>query len=156
MSLTVVTLNIPLRQLTFTPTEAAWMTSMIPRGKGRVLPQLPKTCPLVSPPCPIINSFKCPTYTSCSRWSFNTRNCSVVWLFSLWYVQYKLWFFLVRSPPIFPSHWKYGSFFMRSRILWTGSLKATITLLGCGTVFGLLDSLLVLCWNPPGRGSRLY
>ena len=37
-----------------------------------------------------------------------------------------------------------------------GSLKATLTSSGRGTVFDTLDSLLVLYWNPSGQRSLLY
>lgn len=39
---------------------------------------------------PTMNSFKCPAFTSWSKWSLNTLHCSVVWPFSRWEVQYRL------------------------------------------------------------------
>ena len=88
-----------------------------------------------------------------SKWSLNTLHCLIVCPFSRWYVQYKFWFLLTGSPPILLGHRKYGSFFIHSKILWTGSLN--VTLISPIQMFGswILVSLLGLCWKPPGCES---
>lgn len=80
----VTTLNISLWRLILTPMEFAWTTSIIPKGGESVSTQLPDPWPVLNPPYLTTDSFKCPAFTSYSKWSFNTRHCSVVWPFYLW------------------------------------------------------------------------
>jgi len=125
-SSTETTLKIPLRQLKFVPIEVTCITSITPNGGGSVFPWVLEACPVALPSGTTTNSFKCPDFTNCSKWSLNTLYCLVVCPFSRWYVQYKFWFVLAGSPLILLGHRKYGSFFIRSKILWTSSLNTTL------------------------------
>ena len=125
------------------------MTSITPNDGESALPWVLDVCPATLPSSTTINSFKCPNFTNCSKWSLNTLHFLVVCPFSQWYMQYKFWFLLARSPPVLLSHQKYGSFLICSRILWTGSLKATLISPSRTLSSWILSSLLGLDWKPP-------
>lgn len=101
-----VMLRTLFRQLTLESMEAVWITSIIPRGEGNTFRWFLEVYLVVLPHCSTTNSFKCLAFMTCSKWSLNTLQCSVVWPFSQWYMQYRLWFLLDRSPPILPGHQK--------------------------------------------------
>ena len=63
---------------------------------------------------------------------------------SLWYVQYKFWFLRDGSPPILFGHLKNNLFLIRSRILCTGSLNATLTPSICASGSYILKSFFGL------------
>ena len=123
-----------------------WLQSLpMEEGEG---PSLLSTLLVSLSPESTTNSFRYPAFTNCPIWSFNTRHCSVVCPLSLWYVQYKFWFLLDGSPPILFGHMKYGSFFIRSMILCTGSLNVVFTSPSCNFGSCILNSFQGLGWNP--------
>ena len=128
------------------------MTSITPNGGGGWFPLCWAPFLVSLSPEFTTNSFRYPTFTNCLKWSFNIWHYLVVCPLSLWYVQYKLWFLLDGSPPIFFGHLKYGLFFIQFMILCTVSLNIVFTSPTYNSSSCILKSFRGLDWNPFCRG----
>ena len=100
-----------------------------------------------------MNYFSFLALINCSKKSLRVLQSSVMWPWSWWYLQYRLWFHLVGSPPILFAIWS-RAYFLSSPALGTQALWIWISLpvcysrvLGWKTLLGLLG----LKWS--GWGS---